>query len=107
MGRVFITVTLLAGLFMPAGMAQPQSHTDRRTIVKTPPVYPEIAKRNRIRGVVKLEVVVRENGSVKSTKVLGGNPVLIGSATDAVRNWKFEPAPEETTEVVQLTFGLE
>jgi outer membrane biosynthesis protein TonB len=55
--------------------------------------------------VVKLEVVVRENGSVKSAKVLGGSPLLIGSATDAVCQWKFEPAPHETTEVVQVQFG--
>jgi hypothetical protein len=43
-------------------------------------------------------------GAFKSTRVLGGNPALIGSATDAVRNWKFEAAPDETTEIVQLTF---
>ena len=56
-------------------------------------------------GVVKLEVVVRGNGSVKSAKVLGGSPLLIDSATEAVSKWKFEPAPQETTEVVQVQFG--
>jgi len=55
--------------------------------------------------LVKIEVVVRENASVKSAKVLGGNPVLIESAADAIRKWKFEPASQETTEVVQVQFG--
>ncbi len=67
-------------------------------------MYPDLAKRMHIAGVVKLEVVIQANGNVKSTKVVGGNPVLIQSATDAVRKWKFEAAPDETIGVVELTF---
>ena len=51
-----------------------------------------------------LEVDLRQNGSVKSANALGGNPALIQSAIDAVRKWKFEAAPEETTEIVQIMF---
>jgi outer membrane biosynthesis protein TonB len=57
-----------------------------------------------IQGIVKIEAVVRPNGSVKSTRVLGGNPVLVDAAADAVSKWKFETGQSETTEVVQLTF---
>jgi TonB family protein len=53
----------------------------------------------------RLEVVVREDGSVQSAKVLGGNPVLIDAATDAVRKWRFEAASRETVEVVEVRFG--
>lgn len=74
---------------------------------RVPPVYPELAKRMHLQGVVKVEALVRPNGTVKSTRVLGGNPVLVESATAAVSKWKFEPSPEETTEVVQLTFVAE
>jgi protein TonB len=76
----------------------------RIVIEQVAPVYPEIAKRNRIAGAVKLEVVVRPDGSVKSAKALGGSPALIESASGAVRKWKFEVKPQETTEVVQVTF---
>ena len=38
------------------------------------------------------------------TRVLGGNPVLVESAQDAVGKWKFEPAQNETTEIVQVAF---
>jgi TonB family protein len=101
---LIVTVAVFASLFTRISTGQTQDHAERRVVGRVAPVYPEIAKHARIRGVVRLEVVVRANGSVKSTKVLGGNPVLIGSATDAVRKWKFEVAPEETIEVVQLTF---
>ena len=57
-----------------------------------------------IHGVVRVEAVVRANGTVKSTRVLGGNPVLVETALDAVGKWKFESAQSETTEVVQLVF---
>ena len=60
-----------------------------------------------IRGTVRVEAIVRPNGTVKSTRILGGNPVLIQSAQDAVSKWKFETAQGETTEVVQLSFEAE
>jgi TonB family protein len=95
---------LSAGLFAWSTRAKADGG-GRKAVEKVPAVYPLIAKANRIKGVVRLEIVVRENGSVKSTKVLGGSPLLIGSATDAVCQWKFEPAAHETTEVVQVQFG--
>jgi protein TonB len=99
-----VVLVLCAGALGQSGTAEAEGHGGRRAIDKVAPVYPELAKRTHVRGVVRLEVVVRPNGSVKSTKVLGGSPVLIEAATDAVRRWKFEAAPDETTETVQLAF---
>ncbi|HTS35647.1 MAG TPA: energy transducer TonB [Candidatus Solibacter sp.] len=78
--------------------------SERKVYTRVAPAYPELAKKMHLQGVVKIEAVVRPNGSVKSTRVLGGNPVLIDAASDAVSKWKFEPGQAETTEVVQLTF---
>jgi len=78
--------------------------TERKITERVAPVYPELAKRMHIRGVVKIETVVRPNGTVKSTRVLGGSPVLVEAASDAVKKWKFEPAPTETVEILQLAF---
>lgn len=80
------------------------SGSDRKIASRVAPVYPELAKKMHIHGVVRVEVIVRPNGSVKSSRVLGGNPVLVESAQDAVGKWKFEPTQSETTEVVQLAF---
>jgi len=41
---------------------------------------------------------------VKSTKALGGHPLLIGAAQDAVKKWKFESAGEESSGVVEVEF---
>jgi TonB family protein len=81
--------------------------SDRKVASKVAPVYPELAKKMHLHGVVKVEAVVRPNGVVKSTRVLGGNPVLVDAALEAVGKWKFDAAQAETTEVVQVTFDTE
>jgi TonB family protein len=80
------------------------SSSERKISSRVAPVYPELAKKMHIHGVVKVEVIVRSNGSVKSSRVLGGNPVLVEAAQEAVSKWKFEPTQSETTEIVQLGF---
>jgi TonB family protein len=103
-GGLIVFLALSAAPFPGTSTSQGQDHVERKAIEKVAPVYPELAKRMHVAGVVKLEVVVRANGNVKSTRVVGGNPVLIQSATDAVRKWKFEAASDETTGIVELTF---
>lgn len=80
------------------------SNSERKISARVAPAYPELAKKMHIHGVVRIEATVRPNGTVKSTRILGGNPVLVEAAQDAVGKWKFEPAQSETTEVVQLAF---
>jgi TonB family protein len=104
-------ILLLAALFaaltvsvVTAQTASDTSHSDRKVASRIMPVYPELAKKMHIHGIVKVEAIVRPNGQVKSTRVLGGNPVLVDAALDAVGKWKFEATQTETTEVVQLMF---
>ena len=103
---VLILVAILA---LSSNLAQAQNTTvssssERKISVRVAPAYPELARKMHIHGVVRIEAVVRPNGTVKSTRILGGNPVLVEAAQDAVRKWKFEPAQSETTEIVQLAF---
>jgi len=72
--------------------------------MRVAPTYPELAQRMHIHGVVRIEAIVRPNGSVRSTRVLGGSPVLVDAAGDAVKKWKFETGQNETTQVVQVSF---
>ena len=53
-------------------------------------VYPELARRMKIGGVVRLELQLTANGSVRESKVLGGNPLLASAAQDAVKRGRFE-----------------
>jgi hypothetical protein len=41
---------------------------------------------------------------VKSTRAVGGHPLLVQACQDAVKEWKFLPAPEESTQVVEFDF---
>jgi TonB family protein len=101
---IIIALALCPLLLTPAGLAQKKERAERKVLNKTAPVIPDLAKRMHITGVVRVEAVVRANGSVKSTKVLGGNPVLIESAVEATRKWTFVAASAESIEVLQVTF---
>ena len=110
--RKRVVIVLAAALAVTATLAAAQSNSaapasDRKVASKVAPVYPDLAKKMHIHGIVKVEAVVRPNGVVKTTRVLGGNPVLVDAALDAVGKWKFEAAQAETTEVVQVTFDTE
>ncbi|HUA14705.1 MAG TPA: energy transducer TonB [Verrucomicrobiae bacterium] len=98
-----LVMALMPGLVIAQQPAHP-SAPDRKVISRVQPQYPELAKRMQIRGTVKVEAIVRPNGTVKTARLLGGNPVLADAALGAVQKWKFEPGENETTEVVQLTF---
>ena len=101
---LILLVVLMALTLVPAGAQSDLPTSDRKVATRVTAVYPELAKKMHIHGAVRVEAIVRPNGTVKSTRVLGGNPVLVDAAQDAVSKWKFEPAQAETTEVVQLVF---
>jgi TonB family protein len=88
----------------PLPVRAQQDELTRKAKTKVAPIYPELARRMSISGVVKVQVVVAPNGTVKSTKVVGGHPLLVNAATDAVKKWRFEPASEETTGIVEFKF---
>jgi periplasmic protein TonB len=61
------------------------------TIVK--PIYPPLALKARIGGIVVLRVLVSEKGAPLDVQVIRGAPGgLDDAAASAVRRWKFTPA---------------
>lgn len=93
-------------LYLPA-MAQENVKTDelsRKPKTRVAPVYPDVARRMGVYGIVKLSVVVAPNGTVRSSKVIGGHPVLVNAAMDAMKQWKFESAPTESSGIVEFKF---
>ena len=66
---------------------------------KVTPSYPEMAKRMNVSGSVRLEVEVAPSGAVKNVKALGGHPLLIEAAVDAVKKWKYEAGGDSTVQV--------
>jgi TonB family protein len=98
------TITAVTSLIFLSSLGWSQEELARKVKSRVQPVYPEIAKHMNLTGTVKLEVVVAPNGSVKNAKVLGGHPLLSSSAVDAVKKWRFEPGPEESTGVIEFKF---
>ena len=87
------------------GTSHSQQSTDLRKIVsKASPTYPEIAKRMNLSGTVKVMAIVAPNGTVKTVQPVGGSPVLLQAAQDAVYKWKFAPATAESKELIELHF---
>jgi TonB family protein len=87
--------------------AQQSVKTDdlaRKAKTRVAPEYPEMARRMNIEGTVKLAVVVAPNGSVKSSRAVGGHPLLVNAAVNAMKQWKFEAAPTESSGIVEFKF---
>jgi len=79
---------------------------DRKVEHRVPPVYPELAKRMKISGVVKVSATVAADGSVVKAQALGGNRMLAPAAEDAVRRWKFASGAAQSTVEVDVNFQM-
>jgi TonB family protein len=97
-------LALSAVLFLLIGFGFASDDGGRKLKSRVSPQYPDLARRVNAKGTVRIEVVIAPNGSVKSTRVIGGHPLLANAAEDAVKKWKYEPASEETTTVVEFNF---
>ena len=62
-----------------------------KAIERVVPVYPELPKRIRLQGEVSVEVIISPEGRVESVRVVDGHPMLVNSAREAARGWRFEP----------------
>jgi TonB family protein len=78
--------------------------TRRKVKSKTAPTYPDLARRMNVNGKVKIEVVIAPDGHVKTTRVVGGHPLLVQTCQDALKEWKFVASSEETTQMVEFEF---
>jgi TonB family protein len=56
------------------------------------PEYPQDAKDAGVQGIVILDATIDEQGDVANVRVVRSVPMLDQAATDAVRQWKFQPA---------------
>ena len=100
---IFLALLTLTTTISPVpGFAQ--DSLDRKVKSRVTPAYPEIARKMGLTGTVKIQLVVAPNGAVKETKVIGGHPILVTAAVDAVKKWRFETASAESTGTVEFRF---
>jgi len=84
--------------------AQASPQEGRKLVASPAPAYPELAKRSQLRGVVKVQVVIGTDGTIKDTKVIGGHPMLVEAVTETLKKWKYAPASAETVAVLEFDF---
>jgi protein TonB len=75
------------------------------------PVYPQIAKTAHVQGTVMLHAVIAKDGSVQELTYVSGPPLLMKSAMDAVRQWRYQPTllngePVEVDTTISVIFTL-
>ena len=104
LGGALLAVLATTVVSHPSQALAQEEAVTRKIKSKVAPTYPEIARRMAIAGKVKLAVVIAPNGTVRDAKVIGGHPILVNAAMDAVKKWKYEPSPNETSGTVEFTF---
>ena len=102
---VFLTLLALFATAVAQDLDAPEH--GRKVASRVMPSYPELAKQMRITGTVRLVAVVAPNGTVRITEPVGGSPVLLKAAEDAVMKWKYVAGPEESRELIELHFSPE
>lgn len=89
----------------------PSTVLQGKAVERIVPVYPELPRRIGLRGEVSIEVIISPEGQVESARVVSGHPMLVSSARDAARRWRFQPTflngvPVRVTGVITFVFKL-
>jgi len=82
-----------------------------KLVHRVAPVYPELAVASRLSAIVILECRVDTRGYVRSATVLRGHQLLDEAATDAVKQWRYQPLllngePTEFILTVTIVFNM-
>lgn len=99
-----LILLFLGASSLSMAQAPKAAHTPRRVSLRVEPEYPRILKNAHVGGLVRLSVTVLANGNVGKVETLGGSAILVQSATDAVRRWKYTSAGAPTIEEVEIQF---
>ncbi len=113
---------VLGGIISSPPAAVPKSATPQRVTVsqgvsqgllieQVKPVYPPLARQARIQGTIVLRALIGRDGMIQSLTLVSGHPMLVPSAIDAVKQWKYKPyflngEPVEVETEINVNFTL-
>jgi protein TonB len=60
-------------------------------IYRIQPSYPPIARQARVQGSVELRAIISKTGTIENLIAVSGHPMLVKSAIEAVRQWRYRP----------------
>lgn len=95
----------------PSRIKQGGNVTAASIITQTKPLYPPLARQARIQGNVILHAIIDKDGRVAQLEVVSGHPLLVQSALDAVKQWRYKPTqlngdPVEVDTTITVTFTM-
>jgi protein TonB len=93
------------------GIREDPDQLQQHLLSSRPPVYPDIAKRAGVQGIVRLQVRATKDGRVEVDKILSGSPTLAEAAIAAVKQWRVRPfsaagRPVDVISTVTFNFQL-
>jgi D-alanyl-D-alanine endopeptidase (penicillin-binding protein 7) len=91
-----------------AGEPAAKRRPERKLVSKVNPVYPPEAKKDKIEGIVLLDVTIEKTGEVSSVSPVKGPEALREAAAAGVRQWRYEPSdvgPTRATITVRFTLA--
>jgi protein TonB len=82
-----------------------------RLVRQPKPVYPPLAKQARIQGQVRFNAIIGKDGTIQNLQLISGHPLLVPSATEAVKQWVYQPTllngePVEVVTQIDVNFTL-
>lgn len=98
--------TKVTGPVRPGGNVRPP-----QLLREVKPAYPALARQARVQGTVRIEAIISREGIIRDARVVGGHPLLIAAALDAVRQWQYRPTslngePVEVALALEVNFKL-
>jgi protein TonB len=88
-----------------------QGVTKGLLIHRVEPTYPSLAKAARVQGDVILKAIINKNGDIQDLQLISGHPMLVPSAIEAVKQWRYKPyllngQPVEVETTITVIFSL-
>jgi TonB family protein len=82
-----------------------------RLVNRVQPIYPPLARQTHVSGTVKLHAIIGKDGAVEQLQVISGHPLLVQSALDAVKQWRYQSTllngePVEVDTEIDVIFSL-
>src|SRR5258708_5543088 len=94
----------LLAMALSLGVANLRAQEGRKALSNPAPTYPEVAKKLRLVGTVKVQVLIAADGRIKEKNFIGGHPILVNAVEEKLENWEYAPASGETKRQVEFNF---
>jgi protein TonB len=84
---------------------------EARITKKVQPVYPSLARKARVQGLVRLSATIGTDGKLHNIRVISGHSLLTAAAVAAVQQWRYTPSrlngePIEAETQIDVNFTL-